>query len=139
MGNLDALEAITAFSLFADDVKDGVDQISTFSVETLGPVVTSTSLAEDEVVGVEEPAVRTSTDGVYCARLKVHKDGTGDIMATAGFIVIDIDSLKLEVGVTMVSTSWVNAVLVRDDLPELGTDLVSTLAALDVNDFSHTI
>jgi hypothetical protein len=28
-------------------------------------------------------------------------------------------------------------VLVGDDLPELGTDLVTALTALDVNDFSH--
>jgi hypothetical protein len=28
-------------------------------------------------------------------------------------------------------------VLVRDDFPELGTDLVTALSSLDVNDFSH--
>jgi hypothetical protein len=28
-------------------------------------------------------------------------------------------------------------VLVGDDLPELGTDLVAALACLDVNNFSH--
>ena len=29
--------------------------------------------------------------------------------------------------------------LVRDDFPELSTDLVTALATLDVNDFSHLI
>ena len=28
-------------------------------------------------------------------------------------------------------------VLIGDDLPELGTDLVTALAALDVNEFAH--
>jgi hypothetical protein len=28
-------------------------------------------------------------------------------------------------------------VLVRDDFPELGTDLVTALTTLNVNDFSH--
>jgi hypothetical protein len=28
-------------------------------------------------------------------------------------------------------------VFVRDDFPELGTDLVTALSSLDVNDFSH--
>jgi hypothetical protein len=28
-------------------------------------------------------------------------------------------------------------VLVGDDLPEFGTDLVTTLTTLDMNDFSH--
>jgi hypothetical protein len=37
----------------------------------------------------------------------------------------------------VVGTGWVNAVLVRDDFPELGTDLVTALATLDVNDFTH--
>ena len=37
----------------------------------------------------------------------------------------------------MVGTGWVNTVLIRDDLPELGTDLVTALSSLDVNDFSH--
>ena len=37
----------------------------------------------------------------------------------------------------MVGTSWVNTMLVGDDLPELGTDLVTALTGLKVNDFSH--
>ena len=38
---------------------------------------------------------------------------------TGGLIVVDIDPLKLEVGVTVVGTSGVNTVLIRDDFPEL--------------------
>ena len=37
----------------------------------------------------------------------------------------------------MVGTGGVDAVLVGDDFPELGSDLVTTLTGLDVNDFSH--
>mgnify|MGYP003344906140 CR=1 FL=1 len=37
----------------------------------------------------------------------------------------------------MVGTGWVNSVLVGDDFPELGTDLVTALAGLNVDDFSH--
>ena len=37
----------------------------------------------------------------------------------------------------MVGTCWVNSVFVRDDFPELGSDLVTALTSLDVNDFSH--
>jgi hypothetical protein len=37
----------------------------------------------------------------------------------------------------MVGTSWVNSVFIRDDFPELGTDLVTALAGLDVDDFTH--
>ena len=40
---------------------------------------------------------------------------------TCSFVVVDIDSLQLEVGVTVVGPGWVNAVLIRDHLPKLKT------------------
>ena len=92
---------------------------------TLGPVVTGTGLTEDEVVGSEELTERSSTDGVHGAWLKIHEDGTGDIAATSGLVVVDVNALELEVGVTVVGARRVDAVLVGDDLPELGTDLVT--------------
>jgi len=39
VGDLEALEAVAALGLAADDVEDVVDQLSTLSVVTLGPVV----------------------------------------------------------------------------------------------------
>ena len=139
VGDLEALEAVTALSLLTADIEDGVDELGTFGVVTLGPVVTGASLAENEVVGTEELTERSGSDGVHSAGLEIHEDGAGDIAATGGFVVIDVDSLKLEIGVTVVAASWVNAVLVGDDLPELGTDLVTALSALNVNDFSHGV
>ena len=38
---------------------------------------------------------------------------------TCGLVVIDVDPLELEVRVTMVCASGVNAVFIRDHLPEL--------------------
>ena len=37
----------------------------------------------------------------------------------------------------MIRTGGVDSVLVRDDLPELGTDLVTALTSLNVDNFSH--
>ena len=137
MGDLEALKAIAALSLLTDDIEDGVDKLGTLGVMTLGPVVTGTGLSEDEVVGSEELTERSSTDGVHGAWLEIHKDSAGDVSATGGLVVVDVDSLELEIGVTVVATGWVNTVLVGDDFPELGTDLVTALAALNMNDFSH--
>ena len=103
----------------------------------LGPVVTSTSLSEDEVVRAEELAEGACTDGVHGAWLKIHQDCSWDITATGGFVEVDVDSLELQVRVTVVGTSWVNSVFIRDDFPEFSTDLVTALTSLDVNDFSH--
>ena len=47
-------------------------------------------------------------------------------------VVVDIDALKLEVGVAIILASVVDAVLVTDPLPKLGPYLVATLPALDV-------
>ena len=48
-----------------------------------------------------------------------------------------VNALQLEVGVAVVGAGGVNAMLVADDLPELGTDLVAALAVLNVNDLPH--
>merc|ERR1712159_754818 len=137
VGDLETLEAVTTFSFLSDDIQDGVDEFSTFSVVTLGPVVTSTSLAENEVVGSEELSEGTSSDGVHGSGLKIHKDGSGDVSATSGFVVIDVDSFELEIRVTVVGTCGVNTVFIGDDFPEFSTDLVTTLTTLDMDDFSH--
>jgi len=50
---------------------------------------------------------------------------------------IDINALQLEIVITNVFTRGVDAVFGRHRLPELGSDLVTALARLDVNDFSH--
>ena len=78
VGDLETLEAVAALSLTADDVKNLVDQLSTLSVVTLRPVVTSTRLAENKVVGTEELTKGASADGVHCTRLQVDEDGTGN-------------------------------------------------------------
>jgi hypothetical protein len=79
VGDLEALQAVAAFSLLADDIEDGVDQLSSLGVVTLGPVVTSAGLSEDEVVRSEELAEGAGSDGVHGAGLKIHEDGAGDI------------------------------------------------------------
>jgi hypothetical protein len=137
VGELESLKAVRALSLLAHNIEDGVNQLSTLSVVSLGPVVTSSGLAENEVIGSEDLAERTSADRVHGTRLKIHEDSTGHVSATGGLIEVHVDSLQLKVGVTVVRTSWVNSVLIGDDLPELGTDLVTALTSLNVDDFTH--
>jgi hypothetical protein len=137
VGDLETLEAIATFGFLSDDIEDGVDELGTLGVVTLGPVVTSTGLTENEVVWSEELSEWTGSDGVHGSWLKIHEDGSWDVSSTGGFVVVDVDSLELEIRVTMISTGWVNSVLIRDDLPELGTDLVAALATLDMNDLTH--
>merc|ERR1719326_166978 len=112
VGDLEALEAIATFGFLADNIEDGVDELGTFGVVTLGPVVTGTGLTEDEVVGSEELSERSSTDGVHGSWFEIHEDGSWDVSTTGGFVVVDVDSLELEIRVTVVGTGWVNSVLI---------------------------
>merc|ERR1719272_246415 len=137
VGDLESLEVIAALSFLADNIEDGVDKLGSFGVMSLGPVVTGTGLSEDKVVGAEELTERSSTDGIHGAGLEIREDGAGDVTAAGSLVVIDVDPLELEVGVSMVRTGRVNSMFVRDDFPELGTDLVTALASLDVDDFTH--
>jgi len=137
VGDLETLEAVAAFGLLSHDVEDGVDEFGTFGVMTFGPVVSGSGLAEDEVVGSEELTEGASSDGVHGSGFKIHKDGSGNVSTTSGFVIVDIDSFQLKVGVSVVSSGRVNSVFVGNDFPEFGTDLVTALTSLNMNDFSH--
>ena len=41
----------------------------------------------------EELSERTSTDRVHGTRLKINQDCTWHILATSGFVVVDVDTL----------------------------------------------
>merc|ERR1719191_1300529 len=80
--DLEALEAVAALGLLADDVKHAVDELRALGVVALGPVVARAGLAEHEVIRAEELAERPGTHGVYRARLEVHEDRARHIAAT---------------------------------------------------------
>ena len=138
MSDLESLEAVATFSFLSGNVEDGVNKLSSFSVVTLGPVVTGTGLTEDEVVGSEELTEGSSSDGVHGSWFEIHKDSSGDVSSAGSFIEVNIDSLELKVGVTVVRTGRVNSVFIGDDLPEFGTNLVTALTGLNVDNLSHS-
>ena len=88
---------------------------------TLGPVVSSSRLSKHEVVRSEDGSVGSRSHRVHGARLQVHQHSSGHVLATAGLVVVDVDPLQLEVAVSMIGSSGVNTMLIRDYLPELQT------------------
>ena len=137
VGDLETLEAITTFSFFSYDIKYGVNKFSTFSIMTFSPIVTSTSLSENEVIWSEKLTEWSSSYGVHGTRFEIHENSSWYKSTTSGFIIIDINSFKLKIGVTVVSTGRIDSVFVGDDFPEFGTNLVTALTCLDVDEFSH--
>lgn len=88
VGDLETLEAVTALSLTTDNIEDLVDQLGTLSVVTLRPVVTSTGLTENEVVGTEKLTERSSADGIHGSGLQIDEDGTGNELVAGGLSTV---------------------------------------------------
>ena len=130
---LEALEAIASLSLFTYCVKDSVNEFSALSVVALSPVVASARLAEDKVVGSEELTEGTSANRVHCAGFKINQDSTGNIAAASGLIVVNVDTLDLEFRIAAILTRGINTMLIRNDFPEFGSNLVAALACLNMN------
>jgi hypothetical protein len=84
VSDLEALKAVAALGLTTDDIENLIDKLGTLCVVTLGPVVASTALTEDEVVGAEELTKGTSTDSIHGARLEVDEDRSRDILVAGG-------------------------------------------------------
>ena len=137
VAHLEALEAVAALGLLAHDVENRVDELGALGVVSLGPVVAGSGLSEDEVVGTEELSEGSGADRVHGAGLEVHEHGSGHVSSAGRLVVVDVDSLELEVRVAVVGSGGVDSVLVRDHLPELRSDLVAALASLYMHDFSH--
>ena len=92
-GSKTNLEAIAGLGLLADNIEDGVDELGTLGVVTLGPVVTGAGLAEDEVVWAEDLAEGTGADGVHGTGLEIDQDGAWDVLAASGLVIVDVDAL----------------------------------------------
>ena len=112
MGDLEALKAVASLSFFSGDVEDGVDELSTLGVVSLGPVVSSSGLSEDEVVRSEELTEGSGSDGVHGSGFEVHKDGSGDVSSSGGFVIVDVDPFELKVRVSVVGAGGVDSVLI---------------------------
>ena len=100
VGDLEALKTVAAFGLTTNDIEHLVDKLGTFRVMTLGPVVASTRLAEDEVVWTEELTEWASTDSVHGTWLKIDEDGTRDILVARG--LVHVLELSLGLGIDRV-------------------------------------
>ena len=69
-------------------------------------------LTKNEVVWSENLTEGSRSDRVHSTRLQINQNGPGHVFSTSSFVVVDVDTLQLEVRVAMVGPSWVDTVLV---------------------------
>ena len=137
MGDLEALKTVASLSFLSGNIEDRVNELSSFRVVSLGPVIACSGLSEDKIVGSEKLTKRSSSNRVHGSWFEIHKDGSGDVPASSCLVVVDINPLELQIGIAVVGSGGVDSVLIRDDFPEFGTNLVAALTSLDVDDLSH--
>jgi hypothetical protein len=56
VSDLETLKTVTSLSLLTDNIKHRVNELGNLSVMSFSPVVTSTALPKDEVIGTEKAA-----------------------------------------------------------------------------------
>ena len=86
---------------------------------SLSPVVSSSGLAKDEVIWSENLSIRSWSYWIHGTRLKIDQYCSGNILSTRCFIIINVNALKLEIRVAIVSSSGVNTVFIGYYFPKL--------------------
>lgn len=131
MSDLESLEHVTVFSFVSNSVKNLIDDLSTFRVETSSIVVTSSILAMLIGVWAEKASyLRRSFDSIENTRLKVNHHSSW-YKATTVHVLVEVDMriLHLKIRISLeASILSVNAVFLSDTLPELVAYLVSALS-----------
>ena len=61
------------------NIKDGIYELGSFCVVTLGPVVSGTRLSENEVVWAEDLSEGTGSDWVHSSGFQIDQNGSGHI------------------------------------------------------------
>ena len=78
----------------------------------LCPIVTSTTLTKNEIVGTEKTTERARANRVHSSGLQVNQDRTGNIFVGANFVIVDRDALELKVIVALVLSVALDSVLI---------------------------
>lgn len=131
------MQAIAIFSFLANNIENGINQLSSLRVMPLSPIIPGARLSEHEVIGPENLAVRARPQAVHGTGLQIHENSPRHKPPTASLIIVHIDPLQLQIRIPAVPSGGVDAVLRADHLPELGPDLVAALATLNVENLTH--
>merc|ERR1719147_357674 len=113
--------------------------VSAFCVVSFCPVVSSPTLSKNKIIRSEDLSKWPTANTVHSSGLQVNQNSPWHIFAPGGLIVVYIYSFELKVGCSSIGSCGVNSMLITDDLPEFGSNLISTLAGLEVNDFPHVV
>jgi len=136
----ESLETGALVSKKTDSVQDDVDDLLSDGVVTASEVVGGVFLAGDQLLGVVHLAVCAHADLIDDGFLKVSEDGAGNVLAALGLGEEGVESIisATNGGVSRHLSVRLDTVLEAEKLPNLVTDLGTTLAEVDGDDFAKT-
>lgn len=118
--------------------KNRVNELDALKIMALGLVITSTRLAKNEFIGPKDMANGSKPNTTHGAKLQIHEHHLGHISSPVCFIVVHIDPLQLKIPTSIIPSSWINPMVITNDLPKLGSDLVFAPSCLYVQDLIHS-
>merc|ERR1712051_782295 len=135
----EALESSALVSELADSVEAEVNDLATDGVVATGEVVGGILLSGDELLGVEELSVGSSTDLIDNGGLEIEEDSAGDVLAGTSLGEEGVESIVATTDGLIGGhlTVRLDAVLEAEELPAGVTDLDTGLTDVDGNNFSH--
>jgi len=135
----ETLETGALVSQLTDAIKHQVDQLLADGVVTSGVVVGGILLASDQLLGVEQLAVGTSTNLVYNSWLKIDKHSPWNMFAGSSLTEEGVEGIVSASDglVTGHLTVRLDAVFQAVQLPAGIADLDTSLADVDTDALTH--
>jgi hypothetical protein len=135
----ESLKTGTVIGQLSHAVKHKVNDLLADGVVTTGVVIGSILLAGDQLLGVVQLSVGTSTDLIHHTRLKINHDGTGDVLASTSLGKEGVERV-ISAAHSLVGghlSIRLDAVLEAVQLPASITSLDTALADVDRKTLTH--
>merc|ERR1719300_1470363 len=139
---LESLRTVTSLSFPSNDIHRLINQFSSFSVVSFGPIVSCSRCTKAHVVRFEQCPHQRCLDHIHDTRLKVHQTCSRHKSHRSCLLVVHIDLVQ---SLLVVALFWLSLeltvgfelVLCTHCAPECISNLVTALPNLDVDNFSH--
>ena len=127
----ESLQTVAALSLPIEHLHDIFVNALACCVPVRPVVSRSTAVfANVNVLGIIQVGIRPSANLVHHARLKINKDGAGDVVIIVGLVEKNVLAIVSVNSKTLKTAACVNAMLNAKLAPELAAHLVAALAHL---------
>jgi len=137
--NEETLETSALISELSDSVKAEINDFLTNGVVTSGEVVGGIFLTRDQLFGMEQLSVSTSSDFINDSGFKINEDGSGDVLSGTSLREEGVESIITTTDGLIRGhlTVRLDTVLKAEEFPAGVTDLATTLTDVDTDSFSH--